>query len=118
MKCFSRSTPFRASRLAAAVLAALCLASRGSASTADAPDTDARVRAAIGAALATRVGADITVQADSIVLALTGEVTGELIATPDPSGRIGQAMRFAISGRDAATGTLVRAGQASAVVTV
>jgi flagella basal body P-ring formation protein FlgA len=77
---------------------------------------DARVRAAIAAAVKARMGTGVSVQIAE--LAIAGHVGGgRLVATPDPSARTGRASIFALS--EAAPGKRARrVGSATASVSV
>lgn len=79
--------------------------------------TEARVRAAVIAAVQSRLGGAADVTVGAITCAIANERDGELVATPDPTSRLGTSMRFVLAARDR-SGPLMRIGQASAVVRV
>lgn len=116
MRCSRKSIRSSASCLAALLLLAVPL--RGAGSEIQPGTFEERVRAAIEAAVRARVGRTARVSVGDVSsVRVADEQPRALLATPDPSARVGVPTRFVLA--DGRPGrTLVRVGEVTVVVAV
>jgi flagella basal body P-ring formation protein FlgA len=123
MRCWRRSTTWHveaAAALAAVLLGAASTAlAQGQAAPAPAPDTHARVEAAIVSAVRSRMGPDAQVEVSGLTVRGLAGIAGTdpVVAVLPPGVRLGDPMRVALRvlrGR----GRAVRVGEAECVVRV
>ena len=70
------------------------------------------------AAVEDRVGREMRVDLESFVCRLTAPLPATFTATPDPTGRTGQAVRFVLASEPGPQGNTVRLGEVTTVVRI
>jgi flagella basal body P-ring formation protein FlgA len=79
---------------------------------------DARVRAAVVAAIHERLGTTVRVDLEAFTARMALDAPDALTATPDPMGRTGRPVRFVIATAAGPRGHARRVGEATAIVQV